>query len=170
MQTINRRNFIKASTLTAAAFSLPARSWSRVIGANDDIRIAVAGFNGRGKDHIEGFRKLPGVRVVALCDADRNVLESEAQKFRNRSESIETYTDIRKLLEDQNIDAVATATPNHWHALPLIWACQAGKMFMSRNRFRTTFGKAARLWRRPDAQTDCQTGTQNRSSPGCTKR
>jgi predicted dehydrogenase len=127
MITLTRRNFLKRSIVTTAALSLPVHSWARVIGANDDIRIAVVGFNGRGKSHIEGFRKLPGVRVVALCDADSAVLEQEAKKFRDRNEPIETATDVRKILANKNIDAISTATPNHWHALISIWACQAGK-------------------------------------------
>ena len=127
MKTLTRRSFLKSSVVTTAALGLPIHSWARVIGANDDIRIAVVGFNGRGKSHIEGFRKLPGVRVVALCDADSAVLEQEAKKFRDRNEPIETSTDVRKLLENKNIDAISTATPNHWHSLIAIWACQAGK-------------------------------------------
>ncbi len=126
MKTLTRRSFLKSSAVTTAAF-LPLHSWARVIGANDDIRVAVIGFHGRGKSHIEGFRKLPGVRVVALCDADSAVLEQEAKKFRDRNEPIETSTDVRKILENKDIDAISTATPNHWHALISIWACQAGK-------------------------------------------
>jgi predicted dehydrogenase len=167
MKNVTRRNFIKASMLTTAALSWPARSWSRVLGANDDIRLAVVGFNGRGKDHIEGNRKLPGVRIVALCDVDRDVLEKEAQKFRDRSESVETYTDVRKLLEDKNIDAISTATPNHWHALISIWACQAGKDVyvekpVSHNVWEgRQIVEAARKYNRI-----VQTGTQSRSSTG----
>jgi len=127
MKSLTRRSFLKNSFVTTAALSLPIHSWARVIGANDDIRIAVVGFNGRGKSHIEGFRKLPGVRIVALCDADSAVLEQEAKKFRDRNEPIETSTDVRKVLENKDIDAISTATPNHWHALISIWACQAGK-------------------------------------------
>src|ERR1043166_1709953 len=127
MNSINRRNFIKSSFAAGAAFSWPVHSWSQVQGANDDIRVAVIGFNGQGKSHIEGFRKMKGVRVVALCDADRAVLDREAGRFKEQNQPIETYTDIRKLLENKNIDAISTATPNHWHALASIWAIQAGK-------------------------------------------
>jgi predicted dehydrogenase len=67
------------------------------------------------------------VRVVALCDADRDVLDREVKNFRDRDEKVDAYTDVRKMLEDDNIDAVTTATPDHWHALVTIWACQAGK-------------------------------------------
>ncbi len=80
MKTMDRRSFLKNSALATASLSLLptlGRSQSvkgRVRGANEDIRVAVVGFNGRGKSHISGFRDLKGVRVVALCDVDQSVL------------------------------------------------------------------------------------------------
>ena len=67
------------------------------------------------------------MRVVAVCDADQDVLNRELDASRKRGEKVAGYTDVRKLLEDKDIDAVTTATPDHWHALITIWACQAGK-------------------------------------------
>ena len=64
---------------------------------------------------------------MALCDADRAVLEREVNRFRERDEKVQGYVDVRKMLEDREIDAITTATPDHWHALVTIWACQAGK-------------------------------------------
>jgi predicted dehydrogenase len=96
-------------------------------GANGDIRIAVVGFNGRGMSHIQGFSSLPGVRVVALCDADSQVLAKGVAQLKKETSKVETYTDIRKLLENKDIDAISVATPNHWHSLATLWACQAGK-------------------------------------------
>jgi predicted dehydrogenase len=107
-----------------AALFLP---FSRVRGANNDIRVAVVGIRNQGSNHINWFRKIPGVRVVAICDADKSFLEREEKKFKERNEKVDIYTDYRKLLEDKDIDAVITATPNHWHALVTIWGCQAGK-------------------------------------------
>jgi predicted dehydrogenase len=165
MNSINRRNFIKSSFAAGAAFSWPVHSWSQVQGANDDIRVAVIGFNGQGKSHIEGFRKMKGVRVVALCDADRAVLDREAGRFKEQNQPIETYTDIRKLLENKNIDAISTATPNHWHALASIWAIQAGKDVyvekpVSHNVWEgRKIVEAARKYKRM-----VQTGTQSRSN------
>src|SRR6185295_851673 len=167
MNNITRRTFLKDSFLTAAALSVPVHSWGRVIGANDDIRIAIIGFNGRGKDHIEGIRKLPGVRIVALCDVDRTVLEREAQKLRDNSQPVETYTDVRRLLENKDVDAITTATPNHWHSLIAVWACQAGKDVyvekpVSHNVWEgRKIVEAARKYKRI-----VQTGTQSRSSTG----
>ena len=127
MSQMDRRSFLKTTTLTAAALNLPARSWARIIGANDDIRVAVLGLNGRGKDHIRGFSSVPGVRVVALCDVDSKVLEANVKVLKDKDQAVEGYTDIRKLLESKDVDAVSIATPNHWHSLASIWAIQAGK-------------------------------------------
>ena len=131
MSKLSRRDFIKSSLATAAGVgivtSVPATVWSQVVGANDDIRVAVVGFRGQGAGHIKRFHNLQGVRVVALCDADKAILDREVKKFKDRNEKVDAYTDVRKLLEDKNIDAIVTATPNHWHSLVTVWACQAGK-------------------------------------------
>ena len=124
MNTLNRRNFLKSTALTGAALSLSPRSWAQIAGANNDIRVAVIGFNGQGGSHIGSLLKARGARITALCDCDKDVLAKGAQRV---GEGVETYTDIRKLLESKNVDAVSIATPNHWHALATIWAIQAGK-------------------------------------------
>jgi predicted dehydrogenase len=167
MKQISRRSFIKSSIFTAGALSLPARSWAQVNGANGDIRMAVVGFNGQGKSHIEGFRKIPGVRVVALCDVDRDVAEREAKKFRDRSESIATYTDVRKLLDSGMIDAISIATPNHWHSLIAIWACQAGKdVYVEKPVSHNVWEGRQLVNASRKYDRIVQTGTQSRSSQG----
>jgi predicted dehydrogenase len=131
MNKISRRKFIRNSLLAAAAL----KAWplvaqtpkSRIIGANGDIRVAVVGFNGRGKNHIEAFSTLKGTRLVALCDVDSAVLGKELKKANDAGGNVEGYTDVRKILENKDIDAVSFATPHHWHALGAIWAAQAGK-------------------------------------------
>ena len=132
MNKIPRRQFIRNSLLAAAAFKtwpLVAQSSvkPRIIGANDDIRVAVVGFNGRGKNHIEAFSKMKGTRLVALCDVDSAVLGKELKLATDAGQKVEGYTDIRKLLENKDIDVVTFATPHHWHALGAIWTAQAGK-------------------------------------------
>src|SRR5712671_4800495 len=124
---IDRRSFLKSTLAASAAFSLPARMHAAVEGANGDIRIAVIGFNGRGQDHIKGYLGSKGVRIVALCDVDRTVLEKGVAQLKGKNLEVATFTDIRKLLESKEVDAVSIATPNHWHSLAAIWACQAGK-------------------------------------------
>src|ERR1700730_18575027 len=96
----------------------------RVFGANDRVRIAVCGLRNRGKDHLNGFSRVANVEVAALCDVDETVLNKRRGEVGG---SPRTFTDVRRLLDDRGIDAIPTATTNHWHALMAIWACQAGK-------------------------------------------
>ena len=125
MSRLNRRSFLKSSIAGVGIAALTP--YSRVRGANNDIRVAVVGFNGMGKSHINAYRRIAGVRIVALCDVDTRVLDWGKQDFAKRHEKVDTYVDYRKLLEDKDIDAVSIVTPNHWHSLMGIWACQAGK-------------------------------------------
>src|SRR5712692_8049878 len=104
MKSMDRRSFLKTSALAGASLSLlPTRARAqdanaRVRGANEDIRVAVVGFGGRGRDHIGGFSELPGVRLVALCDVDKNILDREVKRCADAGKPVESYTDIRKLL------------------------------------------------------------------------
>ncbi|HWB82719.1 MAG TPA: Gfo/Idh/MocA family oxidoreductase [Bryobacteraceae bacterium] len=122
MRNVSRRSFV--ISLAAA---------SRVLGANNDIRLGVIGVGstvkggGRGKADARSFRRIPGVRVMALCDPDHANLDPEVEQFAKDGYKVEAYTDLRKLLDNKDIDAVCVTTPNHWHALAAIWACQAGK-------------------------------------------
>ncbi len=167
MKKINRRSFLKNSLLTGAALSLPVRSWAQVRGANDDIRVAIVGFHGQGHGDLGEFRKVPGVRVVALCDVDSNVLDHVAKEFTDRNEKVETYKDIRKLLENKDIDAISTATPNHWHALISIWAIQAGKDVYVQKPVSHNVSEGRRIVEAARKYGKIvQTGTQSRSSSG----
>jgi predicted dehydrogenase len=132
MGKLPRRNFIKSSVLTCTgtliAGTLATQTpFARIKGANDDIRVAVVGIRGQGRSHLNAYRNLPGVRITALCDVDGDVLDGGMQKSNDLNEKVVGHKDIRKLLEDDNIDVVSIATPNHWHSLMTIWACQAGK-------------------------------------------
>ncbi|NOS68980.1 MAG: Gfo/Idh/MocA family oxidoreductase [Verrucomicrobia bacterium] len=174
MKYMDRRSFLKTSALASASLSLlpmlgckSTGVHARVRGANEDIRIAVVGFNGRGRSHIDGFRNLKGVRVVALCDVDQTVLDKGVKEFKDRGENVTGYQDIRKLLENPDIDAVSLATPNHWHALGTIWAAQAGKDVYAEKPASHNIWEgrqaveAARKYGRI-----VQTGSQSRSAPG----
>ncbi len=133
MGKITRRDFLKKAGLATAgvmagSFGLSARSYSNIPGANDRVRIAVTGLNGRGKSHIASFMKLPHCEVAALCDVDGALTEERAREFtKNYGKQVKTVRDFRELLDDREIDAVSLATPNHWHAVQTVWACQAGK-------------------------------------------
>ena len=125
--SLTRRSFLQKSALTVAATGLSARARAASEGANGDIRIAIIGFNGRGQSHISGYGALKGVRIAALCDVDTKVLDKGKDQLAKKGVEVQTYQDIRKLLENKDIDAVSIATPNHWHSLASIWAMQAGK-------------------------------------------
>jgi predicted dehydrogenase len=136
MSKFNRRQFLKSSLISAASLNVlpafaaenkPASPGARVVGANGDIRYAVVGFNDRGRAHLSGMAEVEGTRLVALCDVDSKVLAREMQKCDQKGQKVQGYSDIRKLLENKDIDVVTFATPNHWHALGAIWAIQAGK-------------------------------------------
>ncbi len=126
MDILNRRGFLEGSAATLAAASLPVRS-ARA-NANDTIRAAVLGVNSRGRTHIEHFEKVSGVQVAVLCDPDEKILAQRAKEFEKRyGRTVETETDMRKVFDRKDVDVVGVATPNHWHSLATIWACQAGK-------------------------------------------
>lgn len=162
---LTRRSFLQKTALTAGALTFSTNK--RVLGANSDIRVAVVGIHGRGKDHLSGMRHVDGVRIVALCDVDKHVLADGVETAKKRGENVQGYTDIRKLLENKDIDVITIATPNHWHALAAIWAMQAGKdVYVEKPVSHNVWEgeqiiKAARKYKRI-----CQAGTQSRSSHG----
>jgi predicted dehydrogenase len=97
-------------------------------GANDRINLGIIGLGGRGKDHMREYLKQPACRVAALCEIDSARLErAEAAVLKETGSKPKTYRDMRQMFADKDIDAVSIVTPNHWHALAAIWACQAGK-------------------------------------------
>jgi predicted dehydrogenase len=128
----NRRNFLK-TTLTGStglllsryAFGTPQHP---IKGANERIHVAVIGVRGIGQSHISSYKKMPeDVRIVALCDCDSEYLNRELARLDKDSIRAEGFTDLRKLYENKDIDAVSIGMPNYWHALATVWACQAGK-------------------------------------------
>jgi predicted dehydrogenase len=126
---VTRRHFMETSTAFAALAGINSLvSSERVLGANDRVRVAICGVHGRGNDHLENYAKIKNVEIAALCDIDESVLrERAAQMDKAGLTKAAVFTDVRKLLDDKSIDAISIATPNHWHSLMAIWACQAGK-------------------------------------------
>jgi predicted dehydrogenase len=132
MNLITRRSFIQKSALAAGSMALISgtSSSARVIGANNRLRIAVAGLNGRGKSHIAGWLEQPNVEIAYLIDPDQKVLERTMKNLQEKTAGKYTtkgVADVRRALEDPTLDAISVATPNHWHTLMTIWAAQAGK-------------------------------------------
>jgi predicted dehydrogenase len=118
----SRRTFVLSAG--AAASHLAARKAS----ASSRVRVAVLGTNGRGKDHIAGIQGLSDAEVVALCDPDLAIANERAAQFEQKyGRRPKVVQDLRHVFDDKEVDAVTVATPNHWHSLAAIWACQAGK-------------------------------------------
>jgi len=119
---MERRTFLMGAGLASMAARAAGDS------ANGKVGIGVVGIGGRGRDHLRYYSKLPDARVVAICDVNQAQTERGAQIVeRLQGGKPHVHQDLRKLFEDKDVDAVSIATPNHWHALATIWACQAGK-------------------------------------------
>jgi predicted dehydrogenase len=129
---ITRRTFLRKSGLSAAALPLfhiaGTKASGRVLGANDTIRVGVAGIHGQGNAHIDQYLELKNVQVTHLIDPDRSLFESRSKKIREKGGNTpKCFQDIRQALEDKDLDVISIAAPNHWHSLLTIWSCQAGK-------------------------------------------
>ena len=120
---MNRRHFLMGTGAVLASTALRGMQ-----SPNNTVRVAVVGCGGRGQNHVDGWGRLPNVEVVALCDVDESHFAPKLKSLETKGKpKPATYVDMRKMLEDKNIDAVSIASPNHWHTLQSIWACQAGK-------------------------------------------
>ncbi len=138
--------------------------------ANDRIRVAVVGLNRRGVDHIRCFHQLAqeqNVDLAALCDVDEAVLDRNLAYYEKLSgKRVKRVIDLRDLLADPSIDAVSYATPNHWHALGTIWACQAGKdVFLEKPASHTIREGREMILAARKFNRIVQHGTQSRSNP-----
>jgi predicted dehydrogenase len=125
----NRRSFLKHTLAAAATVTVAGtKSSGRVLGANDTIRVAVAGLNGRGTAHTGAYLGMKNVQIAYIVDPDRRTYKKHLDPIAKKGmPAPQTLTDIRKALEDKELTAVSIATPNHWHALMTIWACEHDK-------------------------------------------
>ncbi len=165
---IDRRDFLKTTGKVISVGAATLALGGKVLGANDRVRLAICGVRGRGNDHLHGFARVPGTEIAALCDVDESVLNQrlgEAEKL--VSAKPKSYVDVRKLLEDRDIDAISIATPNHWHSLMAIWACQAGKDVYVEKPCSHNWFEGRQLVRSVKKYNRiCQHGSQARSNPG----
>lgn len=160
---LNRRDFMKrAAAVTAAtSISMAGASTRKVLGANDRIRLGLIGSGKQGVSNMKYFID-QGVEVVGLCDVYETNL---AKGLQAAGGAAKTYKDFRQLLDDKSIDMVINATPDHWHALATVMACQAGKDIYTEKPTATTVEEskkmveAARKYKRI-----VQTGTWQRSN------
>jgi predicted dehydrogenase len=115
---MTRRTLLAASVLSA----------SRVRGANERVNLTLIGMGGRGRDHANFYAQVPAANIAGICDVNQAARERAValvEKLTGRKPK--EYSDMRQVFDDKSVDAVSMATPNHWHALGTIWACQAGK-------------------------------------------
>jgi len=165
---VTRRDFLKTTGKTTAGLAalggitfLPRPE--KVFGANDRVRIAVCGLRNRGNDHLHGYSHVPNAEIAALCDVDQEIMNKRRGEVGGNPQ---TFSDVRKLLEDKSIDAISIATPNHWHSLIAIWACQAGKDVYVEKPCSHNFWEGRQLVRAAQKYNRVvQHGTQIRSSP-----
>ncbi len=127
MTGLSRREFLGMAAATTASFAISSR-FSPVLGANDTIRVAVVGINGRGDSHIGSLLGLEGVEIAYLVDPDTRLFERRSKKITDAGKRAPTCVqDLRTALDDKDLDAVSIASCNHQHCIQTIWACQAGK-------------------------------------------
>lgn len=167
----SRRHFIRTTAQVAGGTfmgSLPHLLSARPTGLapSDQVNVGLIGCNNRGFHVLQNHLRVPGVNAVALCDIDANVLQKRAGEITSaQGKPPATYADFRRLLEHPDLDAVIIGTPDHWHALPTILACAAGKDVYVEKPLANSIGecdlmvKAARRYQRI-----VQVGQQQRSS------
>jgi len=131
MHHINRRTFLKHSLAAGTTFIVCGTgSTAKVLGANDRLRIAVAGVHGQGGGHVNAWLGQKNVELACLIDPDEQVLAQRLAYVKEKTGdrfACKGVADVRKALEDKSLDAISIAAPNHWHSLMTIWAAQAGK-------------------------------------------
>lgn len=129
MQKYNRRNFIKTSALATGAVAFSAKSYGRIIGANSKLNMAVAGLNGRGKSHLSMASAMKNeVRVTTLIDPDSRVFAPAINEYNDVVDnSCAQIDDFRIAINNNDIDILTIAAPDHWHAPMAIAAMKAGK-------------------------------------------
>jgi predicted dehydrogenase len=160
MQRWTRREFTKT---IAATTTVAALGGLRALGANERVRLGFIGLGNRGDQLLDAFLKQPDAEVTAICDLYQPYLDFAAGKI---DASAKQFTDYRKLLELKDVDAVVISTPDHWHALQAIHACEAGKdVYVEKPLSLCVLEgrrivEAVRRHRRV-----CQVGIQRRSAP-----
>lgn len=169
MLKTNRRDFLKRSaTAGAAVWICGTAATPPVFGANERLRIAVAGVNGRGGSHISGWLEQPNVEIAYLIDPDRTVLDQKLKALTQKVQgkyAPKGVADVRQALEDKTLDALSIATPNHWHSLMTIWAAQAGKHVYVEKPLSHDIAEGRAAWEaQKKYKVVVQHGTQSRSS------
>ncbi len=133
MTRMNRRRFLEETILSATAVAAAGAAPRALAGEqpstspNEKLNVAVIGVRGRGGDHARFFASRPDCQITYICDADRDIGAGVTQKFAQDGRKPKFVEDMRRIFDDESVDIVSIATPNHWHSLAAIWAMQAGK-------------------------------------------
>lgn len=175
MSQQSRRDFLEQSMFAAASAaalgtSIPHLSAAKQSSSpNEKLRVAILGVNGRGQSHLGAFTGRKDTEVVAVVDPDESVgmKKGVGNVYKKTNKKPAFYKDLRKAFDDQKIDIVSIATPNHWHALGAIWAIQAGKDVYCEKPVSHNVSEGRRIVEAARKYNKIvQTGTQCRSQPG----
>jgi predicted dehydrogenase len=166
---MNRRGFITKSSVASASLVIGTPLIKDALSQsspNDVINVAVIGVRNRGTEHIRALALMPNVRIAMLCDIDTRLFpEAVAQVEKLTGYKPKTETEYRKVLDNKDIHAVTIATPNHWHSLMTIWACQAGKDVYVEKPVSHNIHEGRKMVEAARKYNRCvQTGTQSRSN------
>lgn len=171
MKSISRRNFISKSAVAAVGAGLAGQAVTALaedakVSANDKISVALIGCGGQGRADLNAFLRSPEIECLALCDVDPTHLEKAQKGVEDKTgRKPDGHKDFREILDRKDIDVVIVATPDHWHPIPTMLACQAGKDVYVEKPLSVSIGegramvKAARKHNRV-----VQMGTQQRSA------
>lgn len=161
LQPFRRRQFIKGMAAAGLGLAAPLFVPTRAFGANERILTGHIGVGGQGRSNLKALLS----NAVAVCDVDSQHADQAAKMVRDKERTCEVYGDYRKLLEREDIDAVVISTPDHWHALQTIHACQAGKDVYVEKPLSLTIAEGRRMVQAArQHQRVVQTGSQQRSS------
>jgi hypothetical protein len=171
-----RRDFVGQALATAAAAlarpgmaadSAPRAETPRPVGPNEKLRVAIVGLSGRGAAHVAQWLANPDAELVALADCDPAGLVKRWPQLKDLRRQPYFAQDVRRLLDDESIDVISIATPNHWHAVMSVWAMQAGKdVYVEKPcSHNVEEGRVMTQWARKLGRI-CQMGAQSRSMPG----
>jgi predicted dehydrogenase len=177
MRSISRRDFLHDSAVLAALSGASLLSQTQAAEkteaakkgqVNDQLRVAVVGVHGRGREHVNGLAGKHNCVVTTICDVDSAVIGGAMKTAERQQKKMPKYEqDIRKVVEDKDIDIISIATPNHWHALAAIWALQNGKDVYVEKPVSHNVSEGRRIIEVARKYNRiCQAGTQSRSSKG----
>jgi predicted dehydrogenase len=176
MRSISRRDFLQDSALAALAgagmvsgtIAAERATAAKKGQVNDQLRVALIGARGRGREHVHGLAGKHNCIIKTICDADSAVIGPAMKRAEEQQgEAPKFEQDIRKVVEDKNIDIISIATPNHWHALAAIWAMQNGKDVYVEKPVSHNVSEGRRIVEvARKTNRICQAGTQSRSSKG----